>query len=65
MSKLKQIIKEMAPKKGKSRALLLEFTHSPEVWHWLERQAAVQGCSKTTYVKALIEQDRIKEKKSV
>lgn len=62
MSKLSVEIKRIAPKKSKkTRALLIDLDHMPEAFRWLERQAHVHGCSKTAYVKALIEVDR-KEK---
>lgn len=61
MSTLKKEVRILSPKKEKrSKTLLLDFGQLTEAWRWLERQAATHGCSKTVYVKALIENDRKK-----
>ncbi len=58
MSKISQTIKEMAPKKkGASKTILLDFSNLTEAWRWVERQAAKHRCSKTAYIRALIELD--------
>ena len=62
---IKNELKKIAPKKAKqNKALLIDLDQLPAAWLWLETQAHLHGCSKTSYVKALIELDR-KEKGEV
>jgi hypothetical protein len=60
MSKISQAIKDTSPKKKRnaSRTILIDFIHMPDAWNWIERQATVHGCSKTAYLRGLIELDR-------
>jgi len=63
MSKISSVLNAMRPKRKTSKTILLDFDQLPEAYRWLERQAAVHQCSKTAYVKALIEMDRKEQKR--
>lgn len=55
-----KILRQKTKPAPKKKSLLLDLEKNPKTLHWLNRQAAKHNCSKTAYVEALIEQDRIK-----
>ena len=55
-----QILAKKPKRSPKRKSLLLDLDKNPKALRWLERQAAKHQCSKTSYVEALIEQDRLR-----
>lgn len=53
------VINSRRPKRKGNKSILIDLEKNPKIGHWLARQAAKHNCSKTAYIEALIEKDRL------